>query len=91
MRIMITGSEGVVGKEITKLFRRDKKYKLFLLTNKKNKKKSKLFYQDLTKPIKYKFKVDVIIHCASKNPASKIGNSPKNIYLTNIKMTKKFN
>ena len=42
MRILITGSEGVVGKEIASLFRKDKKYKLFLLTNKKiNKNKKK--------------------------------------------------
>ena len=91
MNILITGSDGVVGKEIMHLFRRDKKYKLFLLANKKinkNKKKNNFFYQDLTKPIKYKFRIDVIIHCASKNPASKLGNSSKNIYSTNIKMTK---
>ena len=57
MRILITGSNGVVGKEIVNLLSKDKKYKLVLLTNKKikkNKKKIKLYYQDLTKPINYK-------------------------------------
>ena len=91
MRILITGSDGVVGKEIVRIFSKDNNYKLFLLTNKKvkkNKKKIKLFYQDLTKPINYKFRIDAIIHCASKNPLSKIGNSPKDIYSTNIKMTR---
>jgi|TARA_Y100000294_G_scaffold177963_1_gene205946 nucleoside-diphosphate-sugar epimerase len=91
MRILITGSNGVVGKEIVNLLSKDKKNELYLLTNKKikkNKKKIKLFYQDLTKPINYKFKIDIIIHCAAKNPLSKSGNSSSNIYSSNIKMTR---
>ena len=91
MRVLITGSNGVVGKEIANLLGKDKKYKLFLLTNKitKIKKKQvKRYYQDLTKPINYNFKIDVIIHCAHKNPLSLSGNSPKKIYQTNMQITK---
>ena len=91
MRVLITGANGMVGKEIVYLLSKVKKYKLFLFTNKrvkKGKKKIKLFYQDLAKPINYKFRIDAIIHCASKNPLSKLGNSSRNIYSTNIKITK---
>ena len=68
MRVLITGANGMVGKEIVYLLSKVKKYKLFLFTNKrvkKSKKKIKLFYQDLAKPINYKFRIDAIIHCAS--------------------------
>ena len=91
MRILITGSNGVVGKGIAQVLGKDKKYKLVLLTNKKvkkSKKKFKLFYQDLTKNIDHKFKVDAIIHCASKNPLSKNCSNSRKLYLTNLKMTK---
>jgi nucleoside-diphosphate-sugar epimerase len=89
MKILITGSNGVVGKEIAYLLNKSKKYNLILFTNnKKIKNKKKIFYQDLTKPINYKLKIDAIIHCAAKNPLSKIGSNPNNIYSTNIKMTK---
>lgn len=89
MQILITGSNGVVGREIVHLLGKNKKYNLILLTNNKKKKnKKKIFYQDLTKPISFKLKIDAIIHCAAKNPLSKIGSNPKNIYSANIKMTK---
>ena len=91
MRILITGSDGVVGKEIVHLLGKNKKYKLVLLTNrkvKKSKKKIKSFYQDLTKTIDHKFKVDAIIHCASKNPLSKTDSNSRKLYLTNLKITK---
>ena len=89
MQVLITGSDGVVGREIAYLLSKSKKYNLILLTNNKIKKnKKKIFYQDLTKPINHKLKIDAIIHCAAKNPLSKIGSNPQNIYSTNIKMTK---
>jgi nucleoside-diphosphate-sugar epimerase len=91
MRILITGTEGKVGNEILYLLSKNNKYKLFSFTKKKiikNKKKIKFFKQDLTKPIKHKLNVDIIIHCASKNPLSKYKNDSKKIYSTNIKMTK---
>ena len=89
MNLLITGVNGIVGNEIAYLLSKNKNYKLFLFTNKKNrikKKQVKIYYQDLTKPISYKFKVDVIIHCAAKNPLSLSGNSSKDIYTKNIKM-----
>ena len=92
MRILISGSNGVIGKEIVYQLSKDKKYKLFLLSNKKVKEKRKeninFFYQDITKPINLKIKIDAIIHCAAKHPFSKSGNSMKKIYSTNISMTK---
>ena len=89
MRILITGSNGVIGKEISSLLHRDKKYKLFLFTNKNIKKNKKnTYYQDLTKPINYNLRIDAIIHCASKNPLSKSGNGSRNMYSTNLKMTR---
>ena len=88
MRILISGADGVVGREIANQLSKNKKYKLFLLSNKKkNKKKNKLFYQDLTKPINLKIKPYAIIHCAAKHHFSKTGNDMRNIYSTNIKMT----
>ena len=89
MKVLITGSDGVVGKEIVNEFKNYKNYNLIEFSNKKKKqKKNKVFYQDLTKKIYLTTKVDAIIHCAAKHPFSKKGNDNKSIYLTNMKMTK---
>ena len=92
MKILISGSDGVIGKEITNQLKKNRKYKLFLLSNKKNKRRIKnnmnFVQQDITKPIKLKTKIDALIHCAAKHPFSISGNSMKKIYNTNIKMTK---
>jgi len=87
MKILITGSNGVIGREIASKLKKNKKNKLILLTNKK-KGKNSFFYQDLTKPINIKMKPDVVIHCASKHPFSKVEGGMKNLYLTNVKITK---
>ena len=88
MKILISGVDGVVGGEIVNQLNKNKKYKLFLLSNKnKNKKKVKLLYQDLAKPINLKIKPYAIIHCAAKHHFSKTGNAMRNVYSTNIKMT----
>ena len=87
MRILITGANGEVGKEIALILSKNKSYKLGLLGNKKNKTKPNYFFQNLLKPIKLKFKPQIIIHCAAKHPNSKIGSEMKNIYSTNIKIT----
>ena len=88
MKILITGANGEIGKEIANILFKNKKYTLGLLGNKKNKKKSNYFNQNLLKPIKLNFKPQIIIHCAAKHPNSKTGGDMKNIYLTNIKITK---
>ena len=93
MKIMLTGANGIVGKEIANRLINNKEYELFLLSNSKiniknKKKKIKLLKQDLTKPIRFQLKTDVIIHCAAKNPLSKKGNDMKSIYEKNLKITK---
>ena len=89
MKILITGSDGDIGKEIAIQLKKNKKYDLNLLSNKKkNKKKSNFFYQNLLNPIKIKLKPNIIIHCAGKHPNSRSGNHMKNIYRTNMKITK---
>ena len=87
MKILITGSNGVIGREITSKLKKDKKNQLILLTNKKKKEKTS-FNQDLTKPINIKMTPDVVIHCASKHPFSKVKGGMKNLYSTNVKITK---
>ncbi len=90
---MITGTDGIVGKEIVHQLSKNKSYKLFLLSNSKinkksKKKKIKLLHQDLTKPVTFKLSIDAIIHCASKNPLSKVVSDMETIYKKNLKMTK---
>ena len=93
MKVMLTGVNGIVGKEMANQLIKNKEYELFLLSNSKiniknKKKKIKLLKQDLTKPIRFQLKTDVIIHCASKTPLSKVGGDMKAIYKKNIKITK---
>ena len=65
---MISGVDGYIGKEISQLLSRKKKYKLFLLSNKK---KNFFIHQDLTKPINLNIKPYAVIHCAAKHKFSK--------------------
>ena len=91
MDILITGSDGVIGKEIANELKKIKKYKFYLMSNKKrykNRKKIKIFYQNLTRPIKLKLRPHTILHCASKHPFSISKNSMRSIYKINLKMTK---
>ena len=92
MKIMITGAGGVVGKELSSILTLNKNYEIFLLSNSniknKNKKKLKIIKHDLTKPLICLYKIDVLIHCAAKNPLSKTGKSMTNIFKKNIQMTK---
>jgi len=92
MKVLITGSDGAIGNEIAHKLNFNKKYNLILLSNKKRreekKRKFNFFYQNLLKPIKLKLKPHVVIHCAAKHPNSSLGNNMKNIYNTNIKITK---
>ena len=62
---MITGANGVVGKEIVQQLSKNKSYQLLLLSNSKintkNKKnKIRVLHQDLTKPILFKSLRDFI-------------------------------
>ena len=78
MNILITGSDGVIGKEIVNELKKVKKYQIYSIGNKnkyKNIKKIRYFYQNLTKPIKLKLKPHTIIHCASKHPFSRTENN----------------
>ena len=89
MRILITGSDGEIGREIAYQLSKNQKYNLNLLSNKKiNRKKFNFFYQNLLKPIKLKLKPHAIIHCAGKHTNSKSGSNMKNIYSINMKITK---
>jgi len=89
MKILITGSGGLVGKEIASQLAKNKKNNLILLSNKKIKKKNlNFFYQNLLNPIKLNLNPEIIIHCAAKHPNSNSGSDMKNIYSTNIKITK---
>ena len=92
MKVMVTGVNGILGKEIVNLLSKNKSYQLVLLSNSKinykNKKNIKLIKQDLTKSLIFKLNIDSIIHCAAKNPLSKSGSDMKTIYNDNLKITK---
>ena len=78
MKILITGTNGAIGKEIAQRLKKNKKNKLILFGRKR----------DLTKPINLNLKPEVVIHCAAKHPFSKKGRRMRNIYSTNMKITK---
>ena len=80
MKILITGSGGLIGREITYQLSKNKKYDLNLLSNKRINNNKKNFHQNLLKPIKLKLKPHAIIHCAAKHPNSRSGSNMKNIY-----------
>jgi len=89
MNILVTGTDGVVGGEIVAELKKNKKYKLLQISNKRKiKKKSNIFYCDLKKKINLKLKPYAIIHCAAKHSFSQIGNDNKNIYSSNLDMAK---
>ena len=90
MRILITGFSGVVGNEIANFFIKEKKHKLYIFSKRKIKKKKSFtpYYQDLTKTIKYKFRVDAVVHCAVKKPSSRLNNNLNKMYKNNIIMVK---
>ena len=78
MKILITGTNGAIGKEIAQRLKKNKKNKLILFGRKR----------DLTKPINLNLKPEVVIHWAAKHPFSKKGRRMRNIYSTNMKITK---
>ena len=85
MKILLSGVDGYIGKEIFHLLKKNKKYQLFLISKKK---KKNFLQQDLTKPINLNLKPYAVIHCAAKHKFSKKGNEMRNIYISNLKMTK---
>ncbi len=89
---MITGASGVVGKELSNLLIQNKKLEICLLSNsnikQKKKNKLKIIKHDLTKPLICSYKIDILIHCAAKNPLSKTGKKMNIIFKKNVQMTK---
>ncbi len=90
MNILLTGSDGSIGRDIENDFKNKKNFKIFLISNKKRndnfKKNENIVIQDLKKKIKLlKYKIDVVIHCANKHY-----NSPGkgNFYNENIRIAK---
>ena len=92
MKILITGTSGIVGKEIAKNLRKYKKFKVYETSNKNIKKnlskKNYFYYQNLIKPIRIKENFDIVIHCAAKHPFSKYGIHMKKVFSDNVKITK---
>jgi|TARA_B110000444_G_scaffold183625_1_gene172587 nucleoside-diphosphate-sugar epimerase len=89
MKILVTGCDGNIGKQIAKNFLLKKIKNILLLFNNKNKKKNNKnkIYKDLTKPLSIKSDIDTIIHCAGMTPNSKMNNMKK-IYSLNLKIIK---
>ncbi len=87
MKILITGTDGAIGKELSNLFLKSK-FDVIRHTKKKNKIKSKNFFfcKDLSKKFKFNKKIDIIIHCASSNKKffekNKINAFKKNLRIT---------
>ena len=89
MKILITGVTGQIGKETAYYFLTQTKYKLYLVGNKKKASilGKKIYFHDLSKPVKIKFKPDIIIHCASKHIFSKNKKNMSHVYKNNIEMS----
>lgn len=89
MKILITGSDGVVGKELAIYFKKLKSIKLILHTRKKNQKKKNFYYsKDLSNKIFLSDVPDVIIHCAAINKNFDSSDKKKNKFIKNVKITK---
>lgn len=89
MRVLITGSSGFLGYELTKYFLK-KNFSVISTYNSKKPKLSKnknlkLLKIDLTRE-KLTTKCDIIIHCASVTPVNSKDN--KKLYISNMKMFK---
>ena len=90
MNILLTGSDGSIGRDIKNNFKNKKNFKILFTTNKKKnedlKKNDNIIIQDLKKKIKsLNYKIDAVIHCANKHY-----NSPGkgNFYNENIRIAK---
>lgn len=91
MNIIITGANGVIGRELSLLLSKNKNNNLFLMGKSKifNDKKSNIkFYKtDLLKKINYSIKADILIHCASNHYFSHPNKNTKELFRENIKMS----
>ena len=80
MRILITGSNNYIAKDLIELFGKNKKIQIIGSSNRKkpliyNKYKNiKLIKIDLKKKIKPLKKINILIHCASATPYKKYTN-----------------
>jgi nucleoside-diphosphate-sugar epimerase len=89
MIIFITGSDGLIGKELAKKFKNHKNIELILHTRKKkNKRKNLYFSKDLKKKIYLEKIPDIIIHCASINKSFDETDKKKKKFIKNIEMVK---
>lgn len=88
MKILITGTDGAIGKELSNLFS-ETQFDVLKHTKKKKNIKSKNFFfcQDLSKKFQLNEKINIIIHCAGSNKKT-FKNNKKNIFNKNLKIIK---
>ena len=92
MKILITGSDGSIGSDLSRYFNEITNINLILHTRRKNKLNHKnikyFFFKDLTKKIKLNLKPDIVIHCAGVNKSFDKSDNYKKNFDSNILMVK---
>jgi len=82
LNLLVTGVNGYIGQDIMHYAEKDKNYKVIGVVRRKiknlYKKKTKIFIHNLEKEFNINLPIDVIIHCAEKNPLSSLRNYKKN-------------
>ena len=85
LNLLITGANGYIGNDIMHYFEKNKNYKVIGVVKRKiknlNKKKTKIIIRNLEKELNINLPIDVIIHCAEKNPFSPSEGYKKNIII----------
>ncbi len=88
MNILITGSNGVVSRELFKHFKKIKNIKIYFSSRKKKNINKNIFYLDLKKKINLNRSFDGIIHCASNHPYTISKKEKNKLKKENILMSK---